>query len=157
MSWYTSSADQNTGQSQWEPPAFSGAPITPAPAQVPTAGHSKRRQYAAGQTQMYYGTDGGVQPPYPGDQGGGSAFFTPGEAQPVQQQQPQYAHIPPPGGFSAGGYVIPTTPSYREPQPQPQVGVLADQFSQMGMGAQAGYGGQKQVGDCDEVALSFDY
>ncbi|KAG8911184.1 COPII subunit, partial [Tulasnella sp. 408] len=140
--------DQNTGQSQWEPPALPG-PGVPAPGPAP-AGHGKRRQYAAAQAQAYYGESGVVHPPAPGDMAGnavgGSSFFTPagGDQAPPAQSSQFYNNAPAigqgQGVFSAGGFVVPAQPSAYQQQ-QPQVGALADQFGQMGL--QGGYG-QKQ-------------
>ena len=151
MSWYSPAPSETaTGQTQWELP---GAPAHQELDQLaahaaPTTSHgaSKRRQYAAGQTQMYLGNDATTQPPYPGDQSGG-ALFTPGEQAhppaPQQQQQPQYQGS---GVFSAGGFVVPAQTSSYLQTPQPEVGVLANQFSQMGLQQQQPGYGQKQVG-----------
>ncbi|OJA08409.1 hypothetical protein AZE42_00995, partial [Rhizopogon vesiculosus] len=60
--------EPSTGRSQWEVP-------TPAPATLidhgpsgspplPATHHTKRRQYAAGQTQAYYGTTDGLGDQY---------------------------------------------------------------------------------------------
>lgn len=108
----------------------------------PPSHHSKRRQYAAGQTQAYYGTtDGPVDPSYgvigtqPQQPSASGTLFTPGLAAEqqfaTQQQQPPY-HAPPqepqyintPGFGQEPPYYAPTAP----------VSQLADQFSQMGMG-----------------------
>jgi protein transport protein SEC24 len=109
--------------------------------------HGKRRQYAAGQTQAYYGANDAVadasygtlgvqqQQPAPGGQ-----LFTPGlaaeqqfAAQQQQQQPPQpLYHAPPqdPQYINAPGFG--QEPAYYPPAAP--VNQLADQFSQMGMG-----------------------
>lgn len=141
--------DPNTGQTQWDPPSFAEQGV-PASGPAPAGGHPKRRQYAAGQTQAYYGDSGVVHPPAPGDMAGnavvGGSFFTPaGGDQPPAQPSGFYnpaAIGQGPGVFSAGGFVAPSQPSAYQQQQQPQVGALTDQFSQMGL-QQPGYG-QKQ-------------
>lgn len=151
MSWYSPApSDPNTGQTQWDPPSFAEQGV-PASGPAPAGGHPKRRQYAAGQTQAYYGDSGVVHPPAPGDMAGnavvGGSFFTPaGGDQPPAQPSGFYnpaAIGQGPGVFSAGGFVAPSQPSAYQQQQQPQVGALTDQFSQMGL-QQPGYG-QKQV------------
>lgn len=94
------------------------------PGVAPAAGHhTKRRQYAAGQTQAYYSqqdalaepTYGGAAPQAPV----GGQFFTP-----AVQQQP--------------GAVQPS-PYYQDPSVQAAphgMNQMVDQFSQMGMGGQ---------------------
>lgn len=98
-----------------EPPMGAGA----------GAPHAKsRRQYAAGQTQAYYGAPdampeqnfGPPQPPPTMQAAGQPQFFSPAQA----QMQPQQAQQ---------GY-------YQDPS---QVNQMADQFSQMGMGGQKGF------------------
>ncbi|KAH7910275.1 Sec23/Sec24 trunk domain-containing protein [Hygrophoropsis aurantiaca] len=138
-----------TGRTQWELPMQ--GPSAPIDAHAPSispapAAHGKRRQYAAGQTQAYYGAGEGFadpgysapglqQPPQPTGQ-----LFTPGLAtdhqfaqqqqQPPQgqyfapQQEPQYINAP---GFGQ-------EPVYHPPSAP--VNALADQFSQMGMAGQ---------------------
>ncbi|KAJ8516276.1 hypothetical protein ONZ45_g6398 [Pleurotus djamor] len=121
----------------------------PQPDQVsspPThAAHGKRRQYAAGQTQAYYGGDSlQADPNYGGGGGGGMAqqpvggqLFTPGlvaenQFQSQQQQQPQQQ---PPYYSQQPEYI--NAPSYDKAAAGPGgVGALADQFGQMGMGGQ---------------------
>ncbi|KAG9029729.1 COPII subunit [Tulasnella sp. JGI-2019a] len=135
--------DQTTGQTQWEPPVQAVAQPGPP--------HAKRRQYAAGQTQAYYSADGGnAQAPYPVDQHLGTAgaqgqpaFFSPAEQQ--QSSQPPAYHTPAAalGDSYPQGYA-PNAAYGQQPQHQPQnVGVLADQFSQMGLQQQHAFG-QKQ-------------
>ncbi|KAG8851386.1 COPII subunit [Tulasnella sp. 330] len=148
MSWYSPrpSLDQATGHSQWEPPMQS--PIQQGP--TPAAG-GKRRQYAAGQTQAYYGADSGIAPPPYGDQQSGppgaqgqSTFFSPAEQQ--QQPPPQQSAFHSPAGALGGSYSpgYPPNPAYGQQQQPQNVSVLADQFSQMGLQQhQQGYG-QKQ-------------
>ncbi|KAG8907637.1 COPII subunit [Tulasnella sp. 403] len=132
--------EQSSGHSQWEPPTSQSVPITAQP-QSTTASHTKRRQYAAGQTQVYYGSDPAPSA-YPSETGApavGGSFFTPGEQ---QNQQPAYVNpAQGPGVYTAGpqGFVAPAQPSYQ----QQQVGVLADQFASMGLQQQSGFG-QKQ-------------
>ena len=128
-------------------------PVSPLPAH--SGGSSKRRQYAAGQTQAYYGTaDGGLgggqgfEPNYGGamtqqqpPQQSGGQLFTPGLAGQqfvAQQQQPSY-YQPGEGEYGSGPQYggQPQGPVYgQQPQagPGPQVAALADQFGQMGMG-----------------------
>ena len=102
-----------TGRSQWEVPVQGGSPAgvsTPPP----QPHHAKRRQYAAGQTQAYYGGDGYQEPSYgaappvagqPNPQFGaqapaaGGQLFTPGLAgdntfQGQQQQGGYYGQQP---------------------------------------------------------------
>lgn len=141
--------DNTTGQAQWEvPTAPAGGIASPAfnsdsaldpNSAPPAASQAKRRQYASGQTQAYYGTpepsaqygDAGAPP--------GGQLFTPGLANdgqpayfaPEMTQQPQapgYPNAPP--AYGATGYVG---------QQQPGVGNMADQFAHMGLK------GQKQV------------
>lgn len=136
--------------------------VSPPPAHG--AAGSKRRQYAAGQTQAYYGAaEGGLgggqggqgfEPSYGGapmhqqaPQQPGGQLFTPGLADQqfgAQQQQPQQPSYfqPGDGEYGGGGGAPqyggqPQGPAYgQQPQggPGPQVGALADQFGQMGMG-----------------------
>jgi protein transport protein SEC24 len=146
-------AETATGRAQWEHPGTGAVPESAAPASTPPPTQpthaTKRRQYAPGQTQAYYGgADAAVAPAYgplgaqPPSLSGGQ-LFTPGlaaENQFAQQQQqttgpsyyaqqqrePEYINAPgygqpPVAGYDAGG-----------------VGQLADQFGQMGIN-----GGQK--------------
>ncbi|KAI0261673.1 protein transporter SEC24 [Gloeopeniophorella convolvens] len=143
-----------TGRAQWEHPGTGGAPGQPAaPSASPPptqAGHTtKRRQYAAGQTQAYYGASdglaapayGGVAAPPPAP--GGGQLFTPGlvaENQFAQQQQQPQPGAPSyygqqqgePEYINAPGYGQPPTTGYG----QQGVSQLADQFGQMGVGGQ---------------------
>ncbi|KAG8924484.1 COPII subunit [Tulasnella sp. 418] len=145
MSWYT---DTSTGQSQWEPPTYDQQPVidnTQAAAQH----GSKRRQYAAGSTQAYYGAAAPAAYGDPNAPQGAGTFFTPGEQQQQQQQQQPAAY----GAHDASQY--PQQPAYGQtPQMQPpqmggyaqdpHVGGLTDQFSQMGLQQpHGGFGGQK--------------
>lgn len=139
----------STGRSQWEIPT--SAPVQPidhAPSVSPppsTTHHGKRRQYAAGQTQVYYGAGDAL-----GDQYGGLSV-------PQQQQQPAAtAQLFTPGLAAEGGFAgqqqVPQA-SYYAPQQEPQyinapgfgqeptyhppnapMHQLTDQFGQMGMG-----------------------
>ncbi|QRW04974.1 transporter protein Sec23 [Ceratobasidium sp. AG-Ba] len=129
-----------TGHTQWDVPAgdFQQPPDAPAH----STAHSKRRQYAAGQSQAYSGA--AEMPPtqpqayaYPSAATGAApAFFTPG----LQQTPAQ----PPYYGQDAGGYASPAPPQPPYGQTQPaygqQMGQVTDQFAQMGMGGQKGYG-----------------
>ncbi|KAG6873665.1 hypothetical protein C0995_012599 [Termitomyces sp. Mi166 len=136
-----------TGRTQWEVPQAD--PQVPdqqsmAPS-APAAHHSKRRQYAAGQTQAYYGGDGITDPSY-GAAGAqqqpaaGGQLFTPGlaaEQQFASQQTTQPAYYQP---GQESEYI--NGPAYGQPQQgyvQGAVDQLAGQFGQMGMG------GQKQL------------
>ncbi|KAH9973884.1 Sec23/Sec24 trunk domain-containing protein [Lactifluus volemus] len=134
-----------TGRAQWEHPGTGAVPEPAAPTGSPPPtqpGHTaKRRQYAPGQTQAYYGGADAVAAPAYGAPGAqpanmsGGQLFTPGLAtenqQPQQttgpsyygqqQREPEYINAPgygqpPVAGYDAGG-----------------VGQLADQFGQMGV------------------------
>lgn len=163
-----------SGHSQWEPPAQNSPPVAdhlqPAGSPPPTH-HAKRRQYAPGQTQAYYGGDGLSDPSsFSGPAGGipsqpvaGGQLFTPGlvgEQQfQAQQQQasvqgqgqslpPQYYALP---GEQQPEYMGGSGPVYGQP-PQPVYGAgagsgqhpvdaLSGQFGGMGLGP--GMAGQK--------------
>ncbi|KAG6849854.1 hypothetical protein H0H93_004348 [Arthromyces matolae] len=137
-----------TGRSQWEVPQ----PGQPVQDQQPLASppaaphHSKRRQYAAGQTQVYYGSDGLAEPSY-GAAGGaqqqapsGGQLFTPGlvaEQQFASQQAGQQPSYYQPGLEADYN----NAPAYGQQPSQPGYGQapvdqLAGQFGQMGMGGQ---------------------
>lgn len=119
----------------------------------PPVHHGKRRLYAAGQTQAYYGGDGLAEPAYGagGQQqqpAAGGQLFTPGLVA-EQQFQTQQGQPPAPGqapyyqpGEQQPDYI--NAPAYgQQPQPgyaQAPVDALAGQFNQMGMGGP----GQKQ-------------
>ncbi|KAG0695921.1 Sec23/Sec24 trunk domain-containing protein [Suillus ampliporus] len=139
----------STGRSQWEiPTATPAQPIDHAPSVSPppsTAHHAKRRQYAAGQTQVYYGAGDAL-----GDQ-----YGAPGV--PQQQQPPATGQLFTPGLAAESGFAgqqQTPQPSYYAPQQEPQyinapgfgqeptyhppnapIHHLTDQFGQMGMGA----------------------
>lgn len=120
----------------------------------PGGGRGKRRQYAAGETQAYYGDAGAADPsfggmgqmqqqqPQPQPQG---QLFTPGlsgENQFAQQQQQPYYGAGP-GGQGEPDYI--NGPQYTQQQPQgtvysqtAPVDQLANQFGGMGIA-----GGQK--------------
>ncbi|KAJ3487805.1 hypothetical protein NLI96_g3293 [Meripilus lineatus] len=126
-----------TGRTQWEPPA-AGSEIPPqSSGSPPPAHHGKRRQYAAGQTQAYYGgqdTLSTTAPQY--GQTPPSQLFTPGlaavEGQFAQQQGPVTQQQQSPYYGAEPEYInAPQQPGY--PQ-QPQMAQLADQFGQMNMG-----------------------
>jgi len=135
--------EQATGHTQWEPPVDGVAPIIDADAPVAPVPNTKRRQYAAGQTQAYYSAESGgivdqgygsAQPPVQPQQGGGQ-YFTPGLTQPAQFQPagPGYAGPPAeqqgaPGPYAQAQYG--GTPGYSNQS----VNGLADQFGQMGVG-----------------------
>lgn len=151
--------ETETGRNQWEPPildpeGLSQPLLEVAPMPTQPTHNPKKRQYAAGQTQAYYGAP---EPTY-GDQGfglgaggGGGQLFTPGlanEGFAAQQQQPP--PVASQGGYYGGAYYDqgqgqqpPFTPSstaaYGQQQ-QPNVSQLTEQFGQMGVG-----GAQKQV------------
>ncbi|KII87612.1 hypothetical protein PLICRDRAFT_42119 [Plicaturopsis crispa FD-325 SS-3] len=125
--------ETTTGRSQWEfPSQGSIAPFGQAPSvsPPPSHAHGKRRQYAAGETQIYYsaeaGDAGGSQLHAPPTQG---QLFTPGLAgeqqfQTQQQQQPSYYAQ------------IPGEPDYINAQPSPSmVDSLSNQFGSMVIGA----------------------
>ncbi|KAI0792427.1 protein transporter SEC24 [Abortiporus biennis] len=134
--------ETTTGRSQWEPPV-AGPEIVgqePSGSPPPAHHHGKRRQYAAGQTQAYYGGDslGPSAPQYGNVPQQPAQLFTPGLAategggQFAQQQQIQ--------GGQQGYYAQepeyingPQQPVYPV-QPPAQMGALADQFGQMNMG-----------------------
>lgn len=147
-----------TGRSQWEHPAqFPPGPTAPIDAQPPvvphTTGHSKRRQYASGQTQAYYGTSEPAtygDPSYGAGQAGqapsqqGGQLFTPGlvaEQGGFQAQQQTY-FAPTEGSYQNGQYPQQPQPGIA-PVGQQQMGQMTNQFAQMGL--QAGLGGQKPV------------
>ncbi|OSX60917.1 hypothetical protein POSPLADRAFT_1146807 [Postia placenta MAD-698-R-SB12] len=138
--------ERETGRSQWEVPianpelgGMSPPSVSPPPA---TNHHGKRRQYAAGQTQAYYGTPDALAAPSYGaaaPQPQPAQLFTPGLAaenqfqqQQAHQQQGYYGGAPAPGepeyinapGFGQGPAIAPPTSA------------LADQFSQMNVGQQ---------------------
>ncbi|PCH35320.1 hypothetical protein WOLCODRAFT_156015 [Wolfiporia cocos MD-104 SS10] len=133
-----------TGRTQWEVPTALGDPA-PSVSPPPATGthHGKRRQYAAGQTQAYYGTGDGLS----GSSGAYSAaapqpqpaqLFTPGLA--AMENQFQQQQGAPQSGYY-GGAAAPAEPEYINApgfgQAQPaSVGALADQFGQMNMGGQ---------------------
>jgi protein transport protein SEC24 len=150
-------AETATGRAQWEHPGTGAVPEPAAPTDSPSptqqpAHTAKRRQYAAGQTQAYYGGSDtvaapsygahGAQPPNPG----GGQLFTPGlaaENQFAQQQHQQQQQAGPsyyaqqrgePEYINAPGYGQPPVAGYGAGG----VGQLTDQFGQMGMN-----GGQK--------------
>ncbi len=135
-------AESTTGRTQWEPPVGSPDPsLAPSVSPPPTQAHTKRRQYAAGQTQAYYGAADGLSAP---SYGGAAAvqpqptqLFTPGLAAENQFQQQQVQGGQPPyyGGAPAEPDYInaPQQPTYGQ-QPQAQMGALADQFGQMNVG-----------------------
>ncbi|KAF8587201.1 protein transporter SEC24 [Ramaria rubella] len=146
-----------SGRSQWEHPAeLSVGPAAPIDVQQlqvapnPT-GHSKRRQYAAGQTQAYYGT---AEPATYGDpsyvagqasQPQGGQLFTPGltaEQNGFQAQQQAY-FSPQDSGYQNGQYPQQQVQSIPPPGQQ-QMGQMTNQFAQMGLQQQpGGVGGQK--------------
>ena len=100
---------------------------------------TKRRQYAAGQTQAYYG---GTDPATAGYAAGGPApqLFTPGlagESQFQQQQQQAqggyYSQPPQQPGYADGGYG--QQPGYGQQQP---IANLTDQFGHLNVAGQKG-------------------
>lgn len=143
-----------TGRTQWEIP---GPPGIPAPLpgnpefeayQQPTH-HTKRRQYAAGQTQAYNTVgEATLDPGYlagTAAQPGGAQLFTPGlvgENQFASQQQPGPGVAQPAYYAPAGEPEYINAPGFGQPQPaaygQP-VDNLANQFGQMGIAGQKGF------------------
>ncbi len=143
--------ETTTIRTQWEPPVPTGElqGIVPSSSPPPAASrHVKRRQYAAGQTQAYYGADSGLG----GGVGGGyaapvsqvqqpSKLFTPGlaaENQSQQQQQHVQPGQPQPPYYGGGQpepeyFNGPQQVGYGQPQ-KLQMGAVADQFGQMNMG-----------------------
>jgi protein transport protein SEC24 len=118
-------------------------PMAPTSSPPPPAAPGRRRQYAAGQTQAYYtdptagGGAGGYMAPSQQPQQP-SQLFTPGLAaeNQFQQQQMQATHPPYYGGAQTEPEYInaPQQTGYGQPQQQPPMGALADQFGQMNMG-----------------------
>ncbi|KAL9710273.1 COPII subunit [Leucoagaricus gongylophorus] len=143
-----------SGHTQWEPPVH--PQDLQAPPMQSTHHNPKKRQYAAGQTQAYYGVSEVAPDPGYGAAGiqhqpAGGQLFTPGLAaenqfQSLQTQPSYYGQQPDQPGVAYGadpaaaaGYgaqVPPQQPQYT----QPGVDALAGQFGQMGLAA----GGQKQ-------------
>ncbi|KAJ8081655.1 COPII subunit [Marasmius tenuissimus] len=136
-----------TGHTQWEPPAAQNAPQEDPSQSFAPAQHSKRRQYAAGQTQAYYGAaeeqsqygshqQGQGQGLGAQQQQGGGQLFTPGLAGPnqfamQQGQQPSY--------YGDQNQQLGQDQQYQQQQPsygQGGMNQLTDQFGQMGMGGQ---------------------
>ncbi|EMD35607.1 CPII coat sec24 protein [Gelatoporia subvermispora B] len=131
-----------TARTQWEAPVANGAPVpaqSPSVSPPPTAPqHGKRRQYAAGQTQAYYGAADtlsaptyGAAAPQPQPQAP-AQLFTPGLAadgqfqqqqQQIQGQPPYYGNVAPP---AEPEYI--NAPGFGQ---QPAMNALADQFGQM--------------------------
>ena len=126
-----------------------------APPTQSTHHNPKKRQYAAGQTQAYYGVaeaapDSGYGPPGAQPQPTGAQLFTPGlvaenQFQSLQTQPSYYGQQPDQPGVAYGadpaaaGYVA-HNPTQQPQYTQPGVDALAAQFGQMGLAA----GGQKQ-------------
>lgn len=138
----TLSVETASGHTQWESPV--GAPdpdLAPSSSPPPTHQHHKRRQYAAGQTQAYYGAQDGLSAPVygagPGAPQQPAQLFTPGLASENQFQQQQVQGGQPPyyaGAPAEPEYInAPQQPVYGQPAPG-QMGALADQFGQMNMG-----------------------
>jgi len=128
--------ETTTGHTQWDPPAAGSAGIENAPV-APSHG-GKRRQYAAGQTQAYYGeAEGGQAAPGPGlhVQPQGGQLFTPGLAAENQFAAQQAQQPPAPGQPSYYGQAEPEYINGPGAQyGQPPVDALANQFGQLGMG-----------------------
>ncbi|KAE9406669.1 protein transporter SEC24 [Gymnopus androsaceus JB14] len=138
-----------TGHTQWEHPAETAGALqqpaleSPPVASAPGIHHSKRRQYAAGQTQAYYGgadETSMMQQPMsqpPPQAGMEPQLFTPGLAATsapnqfaMQQGQAQPQYFDPSQGQQQPDYLNGQQPSYGQPNPN----ALADQFGQMGLG-----------------------
>lgn len=147
-----SSTETATGHTQWEHPIAQQQPPEPStspPVTTAAQSHHKRRQYAAGQTQAYYGAaevapDPGYVAPGLQPQPAGGQLFTPGLAA-ENQFQSQQTQAP---GQPHPYFTQPLEqPTYLEPYDhqqqqqrsnyvQPGVDALAGQFGQMGMGGQ---------------------
>nr|GAT57329.1 protein transporter SEC24 [Mycena chlorophos] len=144
--------DTTTNHTQWEEPTTSVAPpAETVAAPAGGAGHGKRRQYAAGQTQAYYGAGDTLSGPPQAAAAPDAGYYgatAPAPADPNPQQQglftPGYAAE---GGFAGQQgpptYYQPDAPSFgQQPmQQQPQYGQkpvdgLATQFGAMNMGGQ---------------------
>ncbi|KAI0252493.1 protein transporter SEC24 [Lactifluus subvellereus] len=134
-----------TGRAQWEHPETGAVPEPAAPTGSPPPTQptqaTKRRQYAPGQTQAYYGGTDAVTAPNYGALGAqpptlsGAQLFTPGlaaENQFAQQQQQQQVTAPSYYGQQQ------REPEYINAPAGYDAGQLADQFGQMGIN-----GGQK--------------
>jgi protein transport protein SEC24 len=119
----SNAADTASGHTQWEPPAPS---VDAAPASAPAPAR-KGRQYAAGQTNAYYGdanagygdAGGGYGAQAPGPAGyaapdagatPGGQIFTPGLASEPQFGGPQNTYF---GGAPAAGYQGAPAPGYQ--------------------------------------------
>jgi protein transport protein SEC24 len=134
---YLDFTEPSTGHTQWEPP-IDGVPqlqqdSPPQPQGAPPTAHTKRRQYAAGQSQAYSGAADlpPVQPHAysdPSTVGPSPALFTPGLDQTQMQSQQYYGQ---PGA-------PPVPPSYGQAQSTygQQMNQMTDQFAHMGMGGQ---------------------
>ena len=146
-----------TGRTQWEHPQ-DGLDVegVAAPAAPQATSRAKKRQYAAGESQAYYGnTEPAFDQSYsqhaPG-QPAGSQFFTPG----ANDGYPGPAQNPTQGGYYgppavSGGQQYPGQ-GYDQGHPPAGPGAvdqLAGQFGQMNVGAQPQYGqgvgGQRPV------------
>lgn len=135
-----------TGQTSWDPPALAQGAEQPPPSGSPpaeAAHHGKRRQYAAGQTQAYYGGDAPAEAGYASGAGlqaqpQGGQLFTPGLAVEnqfaAQQTQPAAQGQPPYYGAQAEPEYINGPAFDRGQYAQAPVDALAGQFGQMGMG-----------------------
>lgn len=142
-----------TGRAQWEHPDTGAVPDSAVPVSSPSSQptqHAKRRQYATGQTQAYYGgSDAALAPGYGGmgaqpSNPSGGQLFTPGL---TPENQNQFANQPSQSGPSYHGqqqgepeYI--NAPGYGQPPVAGYgaggIGQLTDQFGQMGIN-----GGQK--------------
>jgi protein transport protein SEC24 len=140
--------DTESGHTQWEPPA-DVPPASAAPHHSDGGRQGKRRQYAAGQTQAYYGDS--AQPAYGGQVDyqaanapqPGAQLFTPGLAGDnafAAQQQHQQAG----GQYFSPGAQAPGYPGQQQQQQgyqQAPVDQLAGQFGQMNVGGPGAYAG----------------
>lgn len=136
-----------TGRTQWEHPVDYPTETAESAVQYaqpqPPPGHTKRRQYAAGQTQAYYGAPESVASypdpaSYVAPQPGGQ-LFTPGLNAP---EQPGYPAQPQPAPYYGGadpGYSNGQYPQVVPPAAQSGIHQVTDQFNQMNLG-------QKPVG-----------
>lgn len=125
-------------------PAMSPDPNIAPSASPPPAHHHRRRQYAAGQTQAYYGSQDAMSAPVYGapapaqQQQQPAQLFTPGLATEGHVQQPGAQPPYYPGAPAEPEYInAPQQPGYSQPPAAP-MGGLADQFNQMSMGGQKG-------------------
>lgn len=130
-----------SGHTQWEVPGYDPEgglgqqpqqPFNPAQDHAAPLAHTKRRQYAAGQTQAYYGGAPDQPAQYVEPSAPTGQLFTPGL---TADAQPQYFAPEANQGYASGGQPPYTQaqPPYLQQQQQP-VNDLGGQFSQLGLG-----------------------